>query len=114
MDVLDYIRIVGLTDIEVVSSGIFDVTFNIVYSQDSDFRSPKRGVFALRLSDFIDITVVPEREIENIALRLIGQILIREKSDDGSINVLHLFGIGLGDWLVENARCNKRRGGSRT
>jgi len=49
--VLDYIRIVGVSDICTQSS---NVTYNIVYSEESAFSNPKRGVFTLGLSDFID------------------------------------------------------------
>jgi len=114
LEVLDYIRITALADIEVISSDIFDVTFNIIYSQESDFSRPLRGVFTLRLSEFINMATARESEVENMALGLVGQILMRGKKDDGSVCVLHLFGIGLGNWLAENAKRNMGQGALRT
>ena len=100
MRVLDYIRIVGVSDICTQSS---NVTYNIVYSEESAFSNPKRGVFTLSLSDFIDIPNLDIREIEKIAFRLDGQVLIRGKEEDGTITILHLLGLPLSDWLRKNA-----------
>lgn len=108
MQVLDYIRIVGISGTEAISPDAFDVTFNIIYSKDSDFSSPRRGVFTLRLSEFIDISNSGNGDIENMALGLIGQVLIREKREDGSVKVFHLLGMALGDWLIKNGRTNFR------
>lgn len=76
MRVLDYIRIVGVSDICTQSSNI---TYNIVYSEESAFSNPKRGVFTLGLSDFIDTPNLDIKEVEKIAFRLNGQVLIRER-----------------------------------
>jgi len=104
LQTLDYIRIVGVSEIDRTSSGVFDVTFNIVHSEGSDFRSPRRGVFIIRLSEFIDIDRI--NSIESIASRLVGQVLMRGKDEDGSITVFHLLGMTLGDWLIKNAKIN--------
>ncbi|MGH7793216.1 MAG: hypothetical protein ACREOB_12955 [Thermodesulfobacteriota bacterium] len=108
MQVLDYIRIVGISGIEGMSLDVIDVTFNILYSQDSGFTTPRRGVFTLRLSELVDISNSCNRDVENIAFGLIGQVLVREKKEDGSIKVLHLLGMALRDWLINNARTNSK------
>ena len=108
MQVLDYIRIVGISGIEGMSLDVIDVTFNILYSHDSGFTRPRRGVFTLRLSELVDISNSRNREVENIAFGLIGEIIVREKREDGSIKVLHLLGMALGDWLINNARANSK------
>jgi len=102
--VLDYIRIVGVSDICTQSSHI---TNNIVYSEDSAFSNPKRGVFTLSLSDFIDTPNLDIKEIEKIAFRLNGQVLIRGKEEDRTITILHLLGLPLSDWLMKNATKNR-------
>jgi hypothetical protein len=99
---LDYIRIVGLSEIDRTSSGVFDVTFDIVYSEGPNFRNPRSGILTIRLSEFIDIEGVSS--VERIASRLIGQVLMRGKDKDGSIRIFHLFGMSLNDWLIE---CSK-------
>jgi hypothetical protein len=104
LQVLDYIRIVGISGIEGISLDVVDVTFNILYSQDSGFTSPRKGVFTLRLSDFVDVSNSANRDIENVASGLIGQILIRERKEDGSIRVVHLLGMALGDWLINGKK----------
>ncbi|HLE24012.1 MAG TPA: hypothetical protein VI935_00020 [Thermodesulfobacteriota bacterium] len=100
MRVLDYIRIVVVSDICTQSS---NVTYNIVYSEESAFCNPKRGVFTLSLYDFIDTPNLDIKEIEKIASRLNGQLLIRGKEEDGTITILHLLGLPLSDWLMKNA-----------
>jgi hypothetical protein len=101
--VLDYIRIVGVSEISFISSDDFNVTFNIVYSDDSSFKSPKRGVFTINLSDFVDIPNISHVDIEKIASRLTGQVLLRGKEEDGTVRILHLRGMSFSDWLVKNA-----------
>ncbi|MCI0453893.1 MAG: hypothetical protein L0Y68_02720 [Candidatus Dadabacteria bacterium] len=111
MRVLDYIRIVDVSDICTLSSKSFQVTYTIVYSQDSNFKNPKRGVFTLSLSDFIDVNSLDGHEIEKIASCLSGHVLIREKEEDGTVTILHLMGLPLRDWFAKNAlayRFNQR------
>jgi hypothetical protein len=101
--VLDYIRIVGVSDVCVLPSNLFQVTYTIIYSEDSNFRNPKRGVFTLSLSDFVDTHGLKYPDIEKIASCLSGHVLIRGKEEDGTITILHLLGLPLGDWLMKNA-----------
>lgn len=98
MRVLDYIRIVGVSDICTQSS---NVTYNIVYSEESAFSNPKRGIFTLSLSDFIDTPNLDIEGVEKIAFRLNGQVLIRRKEEDGTITILHLLGLPLSNWLMK-------------
>ncbi len=95
---LDYIRIIGVSDICTLS---LNITYSIVHSEESDFRNPKRGIYALSISDFIDVTNLEVQDLEKIASRLIGQILIRGKDEDGTITILHLLGLPLSDWLMK-------------
>ena len=103
MSTLDYIRIVGITDIPADSSGNSDVTFNIVYSGDAEFSVPKMGIITLRFTEIIDTSGLNPEDLEKIASRLIRQILIRERSEDGSINILHFLGLPLREWLIKNS-----------
>ncbi len=105
MQVLDYIRITGVSDISRVSSDTYNVTFNIVYSHDSAFRDPKRGVFTISLSDFVGETGIGHQEIEKIASYLTGHVLVRGKEKDGAVTIFHLLGMNLSDWLSENVLC---------
>ena len=99
MPTLDYIRIVGISDISSDSPGPSDVTFNIEYSGDSDFSSPKMGVITLRMNEILDTSGLGMGNMEKIASRLIRQVLIRERDKDGSINILHILGLPLDEWL---------------
>jgi hypothetical protein len=102
LQVLDYIRITGISDITFISSDTFNVTFNIVYSDDPSFKSPKRGIFTVNLSDFIDIPNLNYQGMEKIASRLTGQVLMRGKEEGGAVTILHLLGMNLSDWLIRN------------
>lgn len=102
MPALDYIRIVGISDIKSVGNGPSDVTFNIEYSGDADFSIPKMGIITIRLTEFIDTSEFGTEEIEKIASRLIRQVLIRERDKDGSIIILHVLGLPLDEWLRMN------------
>ncbi len=102
MPTLDYIRIVGISDISSDSSGRSDVTFNIEYSGDEDFSVPKMGIITLRFTEIIDTNGLNARDIEKIASRLVRQILRRERDEDGSINILHFLGLPLDEWLIKN------------
>lgn len=99
---LDYIRIVGISDIASDSSGSSDITFNIEYSGDSDFSSPKTGVITLRMDDILGGAGLGTGEMEKIASSLIRQVLIREREKDGSIIILHILGLPLSEWLRMN------------
>lgn len=106
MQVLDYIRIINISNISRVSSDTYNVTFNIVYSHDSAFKDPKRGVFTINLSDFVEVTEISHQEIEEIAFCLTGHILVRGKEKDGAVTIFHLLGMKLSDWLAKNVLCN--------
>ena len=102
MQVLDYIRITGVSVISRVSSDTYNVTFNIVYSHDSAFKDPKRGVFTINLFDFVEVTEIDHQEIEKIASYLTGHVLVRGKEEDGAVTIFHLLGMNLSEWLAEN------------
>jgi len=99
---LDYIRIVGVSDIKTDGYGPSDITFNIEYSGDSDFSLPKMGVITLRMDELLDISGLGTGEMEKIASRLIRQVLVREREKDGTIVILHILGLPLGEWLRVN------------
>lgn len=99
MPTLDYIRIVGISDITSGGHGPSDVTFNIEYSGDADFSVPKMGIITIRLTELVDTRGLGIEEIEKIASRLVRQVLIRERDKDGSINILHILGLPLDEWL---------------
>ena len=102
MPTLDYIRIVGISDITSDSFTPYDITFNIEYSGDSGFSSPKMGVITLRMSELLDASGLGAGDMEKIASRLIRQVLTRERDKDGTIIILHIRGLPLGEWLREN------------
>lgn len=102
LDYIDYIKITGISGISPDGSGQSDVTFNIEYSGDADFSVPKMGIITLRLTEIIDTDGLKPGDIEKIASRLVRQILIRERDEDGSINILHFLGLPLGEWLIKN------------
>lgn len=102
MPTLDYIRIVGITDMTPDSFAPYDITFNIEYSGDSDFSLPKMGVITLRMNDLLDTSGLGAGDMEKIASRLIRQVLTRERNEDGTIVILHILGLPLGEWLREN------------
>ncbi|HWP92272.1 MAG TPA: hypothetical protein VNN20_08765 [Thermodesulfobacteriota bacterium] len=58
-----------------------------------------RGVFTICLSEFIDLHKIGKPDVQKIAHALVGQVLMRSRTEDGSITVLHLMGMPLGDWL---------------
>ncbi len=102
MPTLDYIRIVGISDIPPDSFAPYDITFNIEYSGDSDFSSPKMGVITLRMNELLDTPGLGAGDMEKIASRLIRQVLTRERTGDGTIIILHILGLPLGEWLRKN------------
>ncbi len=103
MPTLDYIRIVGISEINPGGPGHSDITFNIEYSGNSDFSSPKMGVITLRLDELLGTTAALGRgDMEKIGSRLIRQVLQRERTEDGSIIILHILGMPLSEWLMKN------------
>ena len=102
MPTLDYIRIVGISEITPGGSGHSDITFNIEYSGDSDFSFPKMGVITLRMDELLGAAPLGTGDMEKIGSRLIRQVLQRERTEDGTIVILHILGMPLGEWLMKN------------
>ncbi len=102
MPTLDYIKIVGISEISTDDPDSLDVTFNIEHSEDAEFGSPKRGIITIRLSELIDTEGFSNQDIEQIVNRLMGQILMREKDEEGNIIIMHVAGSRLRDWIVES------------
>lgn len=98
---VDYIRITGILELKSGSENI-DVTYDIEHSGDEEFSRAKNGIITLRLSDLIDISGFQNNDIELIASQLIGQLLIRERNQERTINILHFEGLPLQQWLVVN------------
>jgi hypothetical protein len=61
-----------------------------------------RGVYTICLSEFIDVHKIGKPDVQKIAHALVGQVLTRSRAEDGSVTVLHLLGMPLGDWLKRN------------
>ena len=101
MSKTDYIRITGILELS-SSSENTDVTFNIEYSCDEDFDKSKVGVFTLRLSDIMDTKGFHNNDIELIASQLTEQILVRERDEERTLNIFHLEGLPLDQWLINN------------
>jgi hypothetical protein len=97
----DYIRITGILELS-SSSENTDVTFNIEHSSDQDFNKSKVGVFTLRLSDIMDTKGFHNNDIELIASQLTEQILVRERDEERTLNIFHLEGLPLDQWLISN------------
>ena len=102
MPILDYIRIVGISEITPGGAGHSDITFNIEYSGDSDFRFPMMGVITLRLDEILGTDGLGTGEMEKIGSRLVRQVIQRERTEDGTIVILHMLGMPLGEWLMKN------------
>jgi hypothetical protein len=68
-----------------------------------------RGVFTLCLSEFIDLRKIDMPGVQKIAHELVGQVLMRVKTEDGSVTVFHLLGMSLGDWLNRSKRGDEYR-----
>ncbi len=100
-DRIDYIRITGILETNSTSENK-DVTFNIEHSADQDFSKTKEGIITLRLSDIIDITGFHTADIELIASQLIEQVLIRERDEERTLNIIHEQGLPLEQWLLVN------------
>lgn len=106
MSKTDYIRITEILELSSSSEntdGTFnDVTFNIEYSCDEDFDKSKVGVFTLRLSDIMDTKGFQNNDIELIASQLTEQTLVRERDEERTLNIFHLEGLPLDQWLISN------------
>ena len=101
MPTIDYIRITGILEFTSGSENS-DVTFNIEHSGDQDFSTSKTGIITLRLSEIIDTRGFHNNDIELIASQLIEQVLIRERDDERTLNILHFEGLPLDQWLLNN------------
>ena len=106
MSTTDYIRITGILELSSGSENT-DVTFNIEHSGDQDFNKAKTGIITLRLSEIIDITGLQNNDIELIASQLIEQVFIRERDEERTLNIFHLEGLPLEQWLLINAPVSK-------
>ena len=98
---IDFIRITGILELNSGSENT-DVTFNIEHSADEEFSKSKTGIITLRLSDLIDISGFHNNDIELIASQLIEQVLIRERDEERTLNILHFEGMPLEQWLQIN------------
>ncbi len=56
----------------------------------------------LVLSELLGTSGLGAGDMEKIASRLIRQVLTRERNKDGTITILHILGLPLGEWLMEN------------
>jgi len=115
MPTLDYIRIVGITDITPDSSAPYDITFNIEYSGDSDFSSPKMGVITLRMNELLDTSGLGAGDLENELLSIfaigMGQNEIAVRSAQGfdcflDFKIWQLDGIKFGFESCERSAVN--------
>ena len=68
-----------------------------------------RGVLTVCLSEFIDLHKIGKPGVLKIAHALVGQVLMRSKTEDGSVTFLHLLGMSLGDWLNRNTTRDEYR-----
>ena len=102
MPALDYIRITGVADVSGGPAGDAHVTYNIEYSGDAEFSAPKMGIITLKVSDLVDPGGLDTAQVRGIAGRLVRQILVRERDDDGSIGIYHILGLPLQEWLRKN------------
>lgn len=98
---IDYIRITGILELK-TDTERSDVTFNIEHSSDEDFCKSKTGIITLRLSEIIDTDGFHNNDIEQIASQLIEQVLIRERDEERTLNILHFEGLPLDEWLLNN------------
>ena len=98
---VDYIRITGILELNSGSDNT-DVTFNIEHSADEEFSKSKTGIITLRLSELMDIEGFQNNDIEIIASQLIEQVFIRQRGEERTINILHIEGLPLREWLIDN------------
>ena len=102
MTALDYIRIVELSDLEPGGEGAHEVTFAIEFSEDREFSEPKSGVITFRMSDVIDTSGLGHDDVRKIAGGLVSEVFIREKDEEGFIDIYHVEGLPLAEWLLAN------------
>ena len=102
MTALDYIRIVELSDLEPGSEGAHEVTFAIEFSEDREFSEPKSGVITFRMSDVIDVSGLGHEDVRKIAVELVSEVFVREKDEEGFIDIYHVEGLPLAEWLLAN------------
>lgn len=79
-----------------------DVTYSIEHSVNQDFDTSKTGIITLRLSEIIDTSGFHMSDIELIASQLIEQVLIRERDEERTLNIIHREGLPLEEWLLTN------------
>lgn len=101
MSTIDYMRITGILEFN-LDSEFLDVTYNIEHSADEDFEKSKIGVITLRLSEIIDTRGLHSGDIELIASQFVEQILVRERDQERTVNILHSDGQSLEEWLLTN------------
>ncbi len=102
MTALDYIRIVELTELEPDKEGAPEVTFAIEFSEDREFSEPKSGVITFRMSDVIDVSGLGHEDVRKIAVELVSEVFVREKDEEGFIDIYHVEGLPLAEWLLAN------------
>lgn len=102
MPTLDYIRIIGIEDITYDDPEKTDITYKIEHSEEADFEESNRGIITFRISEWIDTEGFDNNDIDKIARKLIKQVLIREKDDDGGVYILHMFGLPIEQWVLNN------------
>lgn len=102
MTALDYIRIVELTELEPGKEGAPEVTFAIEFSEDREFSDPKSGVITFSMSDVIDTSGLGHEDVRKIAVGLVSEVFVREKDEEGFIDIYHIEGLPLAEWLLAN------------
>ena len=102
MTALDYIRIIELSDLEPGGEGTHEVTFAIEFSEDREFSEPKPGVITFRMSDVLDTSGLGHEDVRKIAVALVSEIFVREKDEEGFIDIYHVEGLPLTEWLLAN------------
>jgi hypothetical protein len=60
------------------------------------------GVITLRLDELLGTADLSREDMEKIGARLVRQVLLRERTGDGTIVILHMLGMPLGEWLMKN------------
>lgn len=99
---LDYIKIVELTELEPGREGAHEVTFAIEFSEDREFTESKPGVITFRMSDVIDTSGLGHEDVRKIAGGLVSEVFVREKDEEGFIDIYHVEGLPLAEWLLAN------------
>ncbi|MCC6712291.1 MAG: hypothetical protein IT344_02920 [Candidatus Dadabacteria bacterium] len=102
MTALDYIRIIELSDVEPDNKGALEVTFAIEFSDDREFSESKPGVITFKMSDVIDTSGLGREDVRKIAVGLVSEIFVREKDEEGFIDIYHVEGQTLAEWLLAN------------